>query len=231
MSTQNRIWSFIAALAIILFTTACLFGTATPQAPTLTPTPTGLSAFPATQLASNGNITATPGLATGGSIGGTGGNSNSGGSNNGTGSNNGSSNNGNSSSDAGITSTPTQLTEPSGGPYVVLQIESLGGEVISGEVCSLTKPFSVFSKTPKVAFTFAFVPQDERKGKVAYAYTIPSAGESHDATGTYVLSLAGKDGTLQLTLAVSDHVVFKGFDGNIPNNYKFNLVPSSKTHC
>jgi hypothetical protein len=40
-----------------------------------------------------------------------------------------------------------------------------------------------------------------------------------------------KNGTLQLTMSVSDHVVFKGFDGNMPNNYKFNLVPSGDTPC
>ena len=41
-----------------------------------------------------------------------------------------------------------------------------------------------------------------------------------------------KIGTQQLSLAVSDHVVFKGFDGNIlPLRYKFNLAPSTDVSC
>ena len=117
------------------------------------------------------------------------------------------------------------------GGYVVKQIETLGGEVISGFVCSLTAPFSVNSKTPKVAFVFGFLPQDATHGQVGYAYSIPSAGEAHSATGTYTLSPAGADGTLLLAMTVSDHVTFKGFDGNIPLRYKFDLVPSGSTPC
>jgi hypothetical protein len=170
-------------------------------------------------------------LSAGGSSGGTGGSS--GGGSSGAGGNNAGSsggtggNNGGSSSD----SSPTQLSETYGGPYVVKQIETLGGEVISGFVCSLTQPFSVLSNTPHVTFTFVFVPQSAQHGNVSYAYNIESAGESHDAKGTYSLSPVDKQGTLQLSLSVSDHVVFKGFDGNIPNRYKFNLVPSGDTSC
>jgi hypothetical protein len=61
---------------------------------------------------------------------------------------------------------------------------------------------------------------------LTYAYSIPRAGESHDAHGTYTLSLAAPDGTLLLSMAVRDHVVFKGFDGTIPLNYSFDLVPA-----
>jgi hypothetical protein len=107
----------------------------------------------------------------------------------------------------------------------------LGGEVISGVVCSLKLPFSVNSVTPRVSFVFVFVPVDAGHGRVTYAYSIPSAGESHDATGNYTISPAGADGTLLLSLAVSDHVVFKGFDGNLPVQYKFNLVPSTTMTC
>jgi hypothetical protein len=128
-------------------------------------------------------------------------------------------------------SSSTQLPTTYTGPYVVKQIETLGGEVILGIVCSLTQPFSVISNTPHVTFTFYFVPQDAQRGKVTYTYSIPKAGESHDAAGTYSLNQVDKDGTLQLSMSVSDHVVFKGFDGNIPNNYKFDLVPSGDTSC
>jgi len=132
------------------------------------------------------------------------------------------------------TPTPTATATPpppSAGPYVVKQMETLGGEAISGVVCSVSLPFSVNSVTPKISFVFVFAPLDARHGKVAYKYSIPSAGESHDATGNYTLSPAGTDGTLLLSLTVSDHVVFKGFDGNIPLRYKFDLVPSTTVTC
>src|SRR5512142_2866752 len=104
------------------------------------------------------------------------------------------------------TATSTSLP-PSAGPYVVKQIETLGGEVISGVVCSLTQPFSVNSVTPKVSCVFVFVPLYAQHGKVTYKYTIPSAGESHDAAGSYTTSHSSKDGTLLVSLTVSDHVV------------------------
>ena len=136
------------------------------------------------------------------------------------------------------TTTPTQTPTPtptpplpSAGPYVVKQIETLGGETISGVVCSVSLPFSVNSVTPKVSFVFVFTPLDAQHGKVIYRYSIPSAGESHDATGTYTISPASPDGTLLLSFVVSDHVVFKGFDGNIPARDKFDLVPSTTVTC
>ena len=98
-------------------------------------------------------------------------------------------------------------------------------------MCNLTLPFGVNSVTPHVAFVFQFVPQNAQQGRVTYAYSISSAGESHDAAGSYTISSVGTDGTLLLSLSVSDHVVFKGFDGNIPNRYKFDLVPMGGTPC
>ena len=65
---------------------------------------------------------------------------------------------------------------------------------------------------------------------MTYAYSIPSAGESHSATGTYSLSGPDQDGTLHLAMSVSDHVIFKGFDGNIPNRYAFDLT-ATDTAC
>ena len=127
-------------------------------------------------------------------------------------------------------STPTQLADL-GGPYAVKQVASLGGESISGTVCSTAKPFSVAARTSKAAWTFGFVPRDATAGSVSYAYSIPSAGESHQATGTYTVSAPATDGTLHVSLKVSDHVVFKGFDGNIPVTYKFDLVPGGGSGC
>jgi len=134
--------------------------------------------------------------------------------------------------------TPPATTEPSttvapapayNGPYEVKQIETLGDESISGTVCDVRQPFQVGAVTPKAAWAFAFVPssaQDSTKGGVSYAYNIPSAGESHSATGTYTLSEAGPDGIRHVSLRVSDHVVFHGFDGPIPVRYRFDLVPA-----
>jgi hypothetical protein len=131
--------------------------------------------------------------------------------------------------------TPTEGPTPSPsenlGPYLVKQTHSLGGEAISGQVCSLTKPFTVTSATPKITFTFNFVPIGVDHGNLTYAYSLPSSGESHDAKGTYSVTQASSDGELLLSMAVSDHVVFKGFDGNIPIKYDFQLVPSTQIAC
>jgi hypothetical protein len=126
--------------------------------------------------------------------------------------------------------TPTQLADL-GGPYAVKQVETLGGETISGTVCSTASPFSVAARTSKVAWTFGFVPRNATAGSVSYAYSIPSAGESHQATGTYTVSAPATDGTLHVSLQVSDHVVFKGFDGKIPVAYKFDLAPAGGSAC
>lgn len=215
MITQRRTGILMGVIAIVAVTVACALPSATPETGRFTETPTAIGqALPAAAGGSSG---------TGGGAGGSGGGSGRGSS----GSEAGGTNQG--SSEA--TPEPTQLAELTGGPYTVKQIETLGGEAISGTVCSTTKPFSVLSVTPKVTFTFNFVPKDAQRGNVTYSYSISSAGESHDAVGTYTLTGVDKAGTLQLSLAVSDHVVFKGFDGKIPNRYKFNLVPSGGPPC
>jgi len=225
MRTKHRALSVFSVIVLIVVTMACSLPFPASQA---TPTTTATSIVLATLSPSVGTATPTAGFFEGGSKGGTAGNN--GGSNGG---NNGGSNSGNNggSDTSSNSASPTQLPETNFGPYIVKQIESLGGETISGTVCSVRQPFSVLSVTPHVTFTFYFVPQDVHHGNVSYAYSIPSAGESHDAKGTYSLAEVDKDGTLQLSMSVSDHVVFKGFDGNIPNIYKFNLVPSGNTPC
>ena len=111
------------------------------------------------------------------------------------------------------------------------QVETLGGESISGIVCSPSRRFTVAARTSKVAWTFVFAPDGATAGAVSYAYSIPSAGESHQATGSYKVSPSEHDGTLHLSLTVSDHVVFKGFDGKIPVRYTFDLVPTGTAGC
>jgi hypothetical protein len=213
MSGKERIRSLIVGLALLAAMLACDLPAGVPTA-TPTATPTGVAPAPSTVQ--------------GGSSNGTGGNS--GGSNGGSqGGSNGGNNGGNNG--GSVAATATQLADIGGGPYVVQQIETLGHEAISGFVCSLAQPFSVLSVTPEVTFSFVFVPIDEKHGNVTYAYSIPKAGESHQASGTYTLAPISQSSSLQLSLAVSDHVVFKGFDGNIPNRYKFNLVPNSDAPC
>jgi len=229
MNTHHRTWSVIMLIGLIVMATGCAAPTATPTA---TSTMTPPSKFAATLQATTGDATPTPGLSAGGNIGGTGGTGGNTGNTGGTGGSTGSTGGNTGSNGSNNSGSPTEPPPlPSARPYVVKQIETLGGEVISGAVCNLTQPFIVTSATPHVTFVFSFVPQDAGHGKVAYAYSIKSAGESHDAAGTYSLNPVSTDGTLQLSLSVSDHVVFKGFDGNIPNRYKFNLVPSDSTPC
>ena len=122
-------------------------------------------------------------------------------------------------------------TPGTSGPYIVKQTESLGGETISGQVCNVNDPFTVNNVSPKITFNMDFAPESADHGTLAYAYSFPSLGESHDATGTYTLRQADADGTLLLSMSVSDHVVFNGFDGIIPTHYQFDLVPSMSTSC
>jgi hypothetical protein len=122
----------------------------------------------------------------------------------------------------------TAIFEQPTGPYAVQQTESLGGETLSGLVCDIAAPFSVPAVAPTVSWTFNFSPTSAAGGAVTYAYSIPSAGESHDATGTYTIGPpAPADGSRVLAMSVRDHVVFKGFDGTIPLSYQFDLVPSN----
>ena len=211
MNKPLRIHLAIAILGIIFVTIAC----ALPSGLTSTATPTGgvLGV-----LGGSGSKGGSSGG--GGGVGGGGGAGNAGGGS------------GSSGSNAGANDgSPTQLPDINSRPYVVKQIETLGGESISGVVCNLSKPFTVLSVTPRVTFSFVFAPTSSQKGGVSYSYSIKSAGESHNASGTYTISQVDTAGTLQLSLTVSDHVVFKGFDGNIPNRYKFNLVPTGDVPC
>lgn len=211
MNERSRPQIVLAFIAIFVVMLAC----AMPPALKATATPTGGLSL------GGGNPIGSAGGSGSGSGGGGGGGGAGAGGGGGSGANNGGSNDG----------SPTQLPDIISGPYVVQQIETLGGETISGTVCSTSKPFSVLSVTPRVTFSFGFAPIDSLKGNVSYAYSIQSAGESHTASGTYTISPVDKSGTLQLSMIVSDHVVFKGFDGNIPNRYKFNLVPTGNAPC
>jgi hypothetical protein len=136
-----------------------------------------------------------------------------------------------SASSASVSPTPTPSPDvPAGRAYVVKQTKTLGGEVISGAVPCLTAPFAVTSVTPKVTFVFQFIPAAALKGAFTYAYSIPSAGETHSAIGSYTIS-EQKDGTLVLSMTGRDAVAFPHFNGPFPVNYSFNLVPSGPSAC
>jgi hypothetical protein len=118
------------------------------------------------------------------------------------------------------------------GPYVVKQIETLGHEQISGGVCRLGDTFVVNFVTPKVAFSAVFTPgASAMAGSVSYAYSVPGAGESHTAKGNYTGQPDAPLRVVHINMVVSDHVVFHGFDGNIPNTYKFDLVSTPGESC
>jgi len=134
--------------------------------------------------------------------------------------------------DQPATQAPTPIPTPvSGAPYVVKQIQTLGDETVSGEVCDPARPFVVTSTTPRISFKMNFVPQTPGGGNLTYAYSFPSLGETHDARGNYTLKPTGSGGTLLLSMTVSDHVVFNGFNGNKAISYTFDLVPSQNTVC
>jgi len=181
------------------------------------------------QQASLPSATPNVGIAGGGlgGVGGSGKGAGSGGNNGGAGTGGG-----NTISTQAPTPNPTPDPTPSNqGPFVVKQIMSLGHESISGEVCSLTAAFTVFAVAPEVSWNFTFVPGGPNQGKWTYAYSITSAGETHNANGSYTISQVNADGTLLLTMTGSDSVAFKGFSGKFPVNYSFNLVPSGNTSC
>jgi hypothetical protein len=168
-----------------------------------------------------------PALGGGGGDGGGGGG---GGDNGGGGAGGGGGGNGGSGDQA--TPQPTAVpTQPSGPPYVVRKTENLGGETLTGIVCDTSRPFSVIVATPTVTFTEAFAPAGPASGSLSYAYAFPDLGESHDATGSYTISGPGPDNVLHLALTGHDHVVFNGFDGQVPVNYRFDLVPTALSDC
>jgi hypothetical protein len=127
-------------------------------------------------------------------------------------------------------STPSP-TPPGGPPYVVRKSEDLGGETLTGTMCDTSRSFSVIVATPTVTFTEAFAPAGSTSGSLSYAYAFPDLGESHDATGSYTISGPGPDNVLHLALTGRDHVVFNGFDGRVPINYRFDLVPATVSGC
>jgi hypothetical protein len=192
---------------ILIMMLGCVFLPSGQQTPTPTPT-----------LSNSGGG--------GGANGGNGSGSGSGGGGGGNGGN-GSGGTGNGSSSQSSNSDTTTAAQ---GPYVVKQIETLGHESIAGYVCSTTNAFIVNVAAPKAAFVFNFMPQAADHGTWTYAYSISSAGETHDASGNYKIS-PGEDNKLQLTMTGSDHVTFKGVDQKFPVNYKFDLVPSENTSC
>ena len=214
MKKQPFVWRVITLSLILITMLSCAL------TPTVTPTPTP-----------GQTPSLTPNASGGGTNGGTGGNSSGGGNGGGNGSGGNGGSGGTNNTAETLAPTPGLTPDVATGPYVVKQIETLGHESISGVVCKVTQPFGVNASAPEVSWVFGFAPLGSDHGNWTYAYSIPKAGESHDAKGAYTLAQASSDGTLRLTMTGSDHVVFKGFDGSIPVRYKFDLVPSPNTTC
>ena len=201
----------ISVSMILITILSCAAPTTGQPSPTATPTPGGAN-----------DIVGAGGNAGGNAGGGNGGNSGGGDS----GGNGGSNNPGGNTIPNPNLPPDVQTTS-----YAVVQTMTLGGESISGGVCSLTQPFTVSFTTPKVAFVTAYVPTSASQGTWIYAYDISSAGETHNASGSYTISPPSPDGSLVLTMTGKDNVAFKGFSGPLPTHYSFKLVPSSTTPC
>lgn len=215
MKRQPTIWQAVTISLVLVTILGC--ASLSPVQKSLLPTATST---PTSQviLKSGGVVNGQGGSGTGSGQGGSG-------------AGNGQGGNGGSNNDASTPVPTPNPIPPVGAPYVVKQIITLGNETISGQVCSVTGNFLVTSTTPAVTFQMLFFPQGAERGSLSYAYSIPKAGETHAATGSYTITSGGADGTLLVTMAVRDHVVFKGFDGIIPINYKYDLVPSQATSC
>ena len=113
------------------------------------------------------------------------------------------------------------------GPYHVVKVMNLGGEMVDGIVCAVDRPFAVHMQTRPATFDLKFEPTDKARGLWTYAYDIPRAGESHKASGEYTLSSPAADGSRSLTIDGKDFVTFKGFAGPMPMHYIFGLSPIS----
>jgi hypothetical protein len=114
---------------------------------------------------------------------------------------------------------------------VVRQVITLGDEQVSGFVCRTTDLFTAHMVTPKITFDIAFVPLGPDGGTWSYAYAFPALGETHSATGTYTIAAPDQTWARSLAFSGQDHVVFNGFDGNIPQNYGFDLAPGPVPAC
>ena len=113
------------------------------------------------------------------------------------------------------------------GPYHVVKIKNLGGEMVDGVVCAIDRPFVVHMQTRPATFDIKFEPAENARGMWTYAYDIPRAGESHKASGEYTMSPPAADGSRSLSIDGKDFVTFKGFAGPMPMQYVFGLSPIS----
>jgi len=164
-------------------------------------------------------------------IGGVGGSAGSSGGGSGNGAGGGSSNPGGGQGSGGGSTQPGGPTEEYLGPYHAVKVMNLGGETLDGTVCAINQPFVVSMATPKITFDIQFVPTDKTQGTWTYAYNFADLGETHNASGSYTISVPAGDGTRSLTIDGSDHVVFHGFDGSIPMHYVIGLSPSAEATC
>jgi hypothetical protein len=144
------------------------------------------------------------------------------------------------SPDAAIGPLSVELGPDLQGPYDVRQVETLGREKIKGRVCGLADDFDIDFETPPANFRMHFKPDlvaarslkaVPLHGTLAYQYSIPRAGETHDATGKYDLAMEPAAHRIHVAIEVNDHVRFKGYDGVPVTRYKFDLEPTPGGPC
>lgn len=135
--------------------------------------------------------------------------------------------------------TPTPVPTPTitpGGPYLVKQTMTRGDETLvspAGGICT-NSIWRVPVNTSTIQFLMVFDPHGVYPGingnTFGYYYTFPSLGESHHAEGSYTLT-SKPGGSVTVSISAQDHVVFNGFDGNVPLSYQFDLVPMGSGNC
>ncbi len=131
---------------------------------------------------------------------------------------------------ASAVATPTPLPpEPYNGPYIIKQ--TVGDAALSAIVCRLDRPFSISVATPKVSFVMALQPTGSAAGTLSYGYSLPAAGETDTATGSYKVGAPAPDNSRQLAMQIRDHTVFKGFDGTVPFSETVTLQPQPGAAC
>lgn len=115
--------------------------------------------------------------------------------------------------------------------YQAEKVMNLGGETISGDVCSVNQAFVITLDAGVFSFPITFTPESGSQGAYAYSYALGGVGETHNASGTYTISDAAADGSRRLVMDGSDCVKFNGFDQCINMHYEIGLTPAAPGTC
>lgn len=134
--------------------------------------------------------------------------------------------------------TPEATETPGGGgaaagmgPYNAEKIMNLGGETLSGFVCALDQPFTISMLAGGRSFDIQFMPTDSTQGTFSYGYSVPEAGETVTAEGSYRVSEAAADGSRTLTLDGTQVNRFSGGSPTFHLQYSIGLTPQTTGSC